>query len=283
MITVCRAARGLGARHFRNTTPRNHLSKHGGRNKSSTSQDETPPSRLSNSGPTSPRLTGENTAQPKSAPTPPIDIPSVLWYQRLGPVTDFFAWFHRTQEKRPYTVQLSTSLIVYLCGDLVAQDVGGEKYDPIRTLRMLTIGAIASAPGYRWFLFLGNHFNYPSQIRSVAAKVVVQQMIFTPVFNTYFFGMQAILTGERPSGVLERIRKAVPISIANSIKVWPAVTAVSFAFILPQYRFMFSGVFAVAWQAYLSFLNRREEKSSRPGSNAGSGGGGRLLDEATKV
>jgi hypothetical protein len=81
--------------------------------------------------------------------------------------------------------------------------------------------------------------------------------------------MQAILTGESPSGVVERIRAAVPISMVNSLKLWPAVTAFSFAFIMPQYRFMFSGIFAVCWQAYLSFLNRSEEKIERVGHHAG--------------
>lgn len=81
----------------------------------------------------------------------PIDIPTSLWYQRLGPVTDFFSWFHRTQQKRPLTVQVCTSLTVYLCGDLLAQEIGGEKYDSKRTLRMLTIGAVASIPGYKWY------------------------------------------------------------------------------------------------------------------------------------
>ena len=211
---------------------------------------------------------------------PPIDIPNPLWYRRLGPVTDFFRWFHRTQEKRPYTTQLWTSMTIYLCGDFLAQDIGGEDYDPKRTLRMVTIGGLASMPGYKWcdktcalgchpvtvyrFIFLGNHFNYASRIRSITTKVVVQQAIFTPVFNTYFFGMQAILSGARPSGVFERIRRAVPESMINSVKLWPAVTAFSFAFILPQYRFMFAGVFAIGWQSYLSFLNRKVERS--PGS-----------------
>lgn len=110
------------------------------------------------------------------------------------------------------------------------------------------------------FLFLGNHFNYTSRWLSVFVKVCVQQAVFTPVFNTYFFGMQAILTGESPFGVIERIKNTVPTSMYNSLKLWPAVTAFSFAFIMPQYRFMFSGIFAVCWQTYLSFLNRKAEK-----------------------
>jgi len=91
----------------------------------------------------------------QSGPSPqkdePIDIPSPQsWYQRLGPVTHFFGWFHRTQGKRPLTVQLCTSTFIYLCGDLLAQDIGGEQYDGQRTLRMITIGAVASIPGYKW-------------------------------------------------------------------------------------------------------------------------------------
>jgi hypothetical protein len=35
------------------------------------------------------------------------------------------------------------------------------------------------------FMFLGNHFNYSSQVLSIATKVAVQQAIFTPVFNSY--------------------------------------------------------------------------------------------------
>ncbi len=87
----------------------------------------------------------------------------------------------------------------------------------------------------------------------------MQQAVFTPVFNVYFFGMQALLSGDGIRGIAARTRSAVPESIVNSLKLWPAVTAFSFTFIQPQYRFLFSGGFATLWQTYLSYLNRREE------------------------
>ncbi|KEF61020.1 uncharacterized protein A1O9_02584 [Exophiala aquamarina CBS 119918] len=224
---------------------------------------DSPPSKNKNAGSKNP-LHNTNTkpqnVEEASGKEQPVDIPIQLWYHRLGPVSTFFSWFHRMQLKRPYTVQLCTTLTTYLCGDLLAQDIGGELYDPNRTLRMLTIGAIAAVPGYKWFLFLGRNFNFTSKAASIATKVAVNQAVFTPVFNTYFFGMQAVLTGEGPMGTLTRIRGTVPISIVNSLKLWPAVTAFSFWVIPAQYRFMFSGIFAVAWQCYLSFLNRKEEK-----------------------
>jgi protein Mpv17 len=95
----------------------------------------------------------ETPSKPKEVKdeTEPVDIPASLWYKRLGPVTNFFDWFHKTQGRRPLTVQLCTTLVTYLCGDLLAQDIGGEPYDASRTLRMLTIGSLASIPGYKWY------------------------------------------------------------------------------------------------------------------------------------
>ncbi|KAK5077590.1 hypothetical protein LTR70_009610 [Exophiala xenobiotica] len=144
-------------------------------------------------------------------PSMVFDVPSPLWYHRLGPVKDFF-------------------------------------------------GALASIPGYKWFMFLGSHFNYGSTITTIAIKVAIQQFFFAPIFNTYFFGMQAILSGASPSAVIERVKGAVPESVISSAKFWPAVTALNFTVIPAHMRFAFSAIFAVMWQSYLSFLNRKEER-----------------------
>lgn len=108
-------------------------------------------------------------------------------------------------------------------------------------------------------LWLSNNFNYSSRILSLGTKVVVNQICFTPIFNSYFFGMQAFLAGESLENIVERIRVTVPVSFVNSCKLWPAVTAFSFTFIPMEYRSLFAGVVAVGWQTYLSFLNRKAE------------------------
>ncbi len=110
-------------------------------------------------------------------------------------------------------------------------------------------------------MFLGNHFNYPSKILSLTTKVVVNQIVFTPIFNSYFFGMQSFLSGDNLTQVWERIQRTVPVSFVNSCKLWPAVTAFSFTFVAAQYRSIFAGVVAIGWQTYLSLLNRRAEEA----------------------
>ncbi len=128
-------------------------------------------------------------------------------------------------------------------------------------------------------MFLGRCFNYPSKIVSLATKVVVNQIVFTPIFNSYFFGMQALLSGDSFLDAWERIKRTVPTSFINSCKLWPAVTAFNFTYIQPQYRALFAGqtisrnvmnianidpgVVAVGWQSYLSWLNQQAAREER--------------------
>ncbi|KAJ5131155.1 Mpv17/PMP22, partial [Penicillium bovifimosum] len=200
---------------------------------------------------------------------------------KASPVGRFGRWYARAQERKPYTTQFWSSIVIYLFGDLSAQllfpsevpapvkegEVDGHEgatvsagYDPLRTLRHLCVGAGSSIPSYNWFLFLGNHFNYPSKFLSILTKVVVQQTCFTPVFNTYFFSMQSLLAGATLDETWERLKKALPVSIQNSVKLWPAVTAFSFMYVPAQFRNVFSGCIAVGWQTYLSWLNQKAAK-----------------------
>jgi len=112
------------------------------------------------------------------------------------------------------------------------------------------------------FLWLARSFNYSSRLLSLATKVIVNQVCFTPIFNSYFFGMQSLLAGDSLEQIVERIKRTVPVSVVNSLKVWPAVTAFSFTFIPVEYRSVFAGVIAVGWQTYLSYLNRLAEAAA---------------------
>ncbi|KAK4169851.1 putative mpv17 pmp22 family protein [Cladorrhinum sp. PSN259] len=192
----------------------------------------------------------------------PNVVPKVSIFLRLGPLTRAFQAYGRAQSKRPYVTQVLTSLFIFTCGDFAAQSIGGKEYDPIRTARALLIGGTASIPSFLWVQYLSVNFNFSSRILSLLTKVVLMQTCFTPVFNTYFFGMQALLSGATMPEVWERITKTVPTSIYNSCKVWPIVMGINFAYVPLPFRSVFSGGIAVGWQTYLSYLNRQAERSS---------------------
>lgn len=127
------------------------------------------------------------------------------------------------------------------------------------------VAALADRRAFDRFMFLSRNFNYTSKLLSIATKIVVNQAIFTPCFNSYFFGMQAFLAGDTVAECWERIKKTVPTSMKNSIKLWPLVTAINFTFIPIEYRSVFAGTFALGWQAYLSWLNRLAEEEEAKG------------------
>lgn len=109
------------------------------------------------------------------------------------------------------------------------------------------------------FVFLSGNFNYASKALSIATKAVVNQLVLASTFSTYFFGAQALLSGESMEATARRIKETVPVSWINALKVWPATVAFSMAFLPFEFRSIFAGLVAVGWQTYLSFLNRKAE------------------------
>ncbi|CAH0003736.1 unnamed protein product [Clonostachys byssicola] len=196
----------------------------------------------------------------------PNTIPPLPIWQRLGPLTSLASAYGRAQRRRPWVTQFFSVLVIYFISDRCAQTIGGDEYDPKRTIRSLIIGGGSAIPSYLWFVWLSHSFNYSSHILSIATKIVVSQALFTPTFNTYFFGSQAVLSGCTPSEVLERVYNTVPTSMINSCKFWPWVTAFTFTFIPIQYRSLFSGVIAIGWQTYLAWLNRMAELKESAGA-----------------
>ncbi|KAI5297124.1 hypothetical protein KEM56_005063 [Ascosphaera pollenicola] len=150
--------------------------------------------------------------------------------------------------------------MVALSGDDEQEDEEGAKiekkekqgYDPM-------IGLVDLIVAGR-FMFLHYHFNFRSLSLSILTKVSISQIVYTPIFNTYFFAAQSLLAGNNIADTIDRVINAVPVSVVNSVMVWPAVTGLTFLYVQPQYRSLFSGVVAIGWQTYLSWLNSKAAK-----------------------
>jgi len=90
-------------------------------------------------------------------------------------------------------------------------------------------------------MYLGRSFNYASKLLSLGVKVIVNQIVFAPIFLCSFFGIHTLLSGDGLVEAWNRIERTLPTSFINSCKLWPAVTAFSFTYITPQYRALFAG------------------------------------------
>lgn len=198
-----------------------------------------------------------------SSPPLPTASPAVPFWHRLGPLTRAANLYSRAQSRRPYLTQLVSALVIYLAADVSAQAISGRAYEPARSVRTLLIGSLVAIPHYRWVLWLSRNFNYSSRVLSIGARILVNQTVMPPLFNCYFFGAQALLSGETWDAAVDRVKRTVPVSLVNSWKFWPAVMALSFAFVPMEHRAVFSNLFAIFWQTYLSYLNRLAETKQR--------------------
>lgn len=88
----------------------------------------------------------QNTVLPPT-PTAAVDVP---FYMRLGPLTRATQAYGRAQRKRPWVVQLCTSLTIFSLGDVCSQYISGNDYTPERTGRAMIIGSIIAIPNQEW-------------------------------------------------------------------------------------------------------------------------------------
>ncbi|KAB8346199.1 hypothetical protein FH972_023244 [Carpinus fangiana] len=259
-------------------------------------------------------------AVPESSSFIPIPFPGQRFYTTaLQPIAAPFRAYGRVQQRHPRRTQILTALAIYFIGDLSTQfvlrpqdtpatdDPSAEElakrgtiatffadtYSSGRSLRALVVGGIFALPSYYWFIVLGRSFNVgapvPRKARfavSLAFKVCITQLLYTPVFNTYFFGLHSLLafpvaaapgasaeaedagqavqryasrffSADNGRAAWERVSETVPISWWNSCKFWPPVTAFTLTFVAPQHRSVFAGCVAVVWQTYLGMVNQR--------------------------
>lgn len=69
---------------------------------------------------------------------------------RLSPPYKLAKAYEDAQKKRPYATQVSSLVVIYACGDFLAQGFERENYDPWRTLRNMIIGGMVAVPSYKW-------------------------------------------------------------------------------------------------------------------------------------
>lgn len=91
----------------------------------------------------------ENPANGTSVPVANTVANLPIWH-RLGPLSRGFQAYGRSQRNHPLKTQFFSALVIFSLGDLSAQSISGDEYNPARTLRALIIGAGAAIPSYKW-------------------------------------------------------------------------------------------------------------------------------------
>ncbi|XP_072041004.1 mpv17-like protein 2 isoform X2 [Amphiura filiformis] len=127
------------------------------------------------------------------------------------------------------------------------------EWDWARTGRMLTIGLLLGPLNHYWYLLLDRVLPGATG-RIVAKKVLLDEIIASPIFTTSFFMGVGLLEGNTVGDSFAILRKKFLTVYMMDLMVWPPVQAINFFFVPPQLRVLYVNFFILIWDVFLSFM-----------------------------
>ncbi|KIY95774.1 Protein SYM1 [Monoraphidium neglectum] len=146
-----------------------------------------------------------------------------------------------------------------MLGDIIAQQVGhhpGAGFDVLRVARLGLYGLCLDGPlGSAWYDWLeGAVFpNSPTEAKAVAAKTLLDQVVYASIGTGLFFAVITALEGHPELAPSVVAAKFWPTLAANWA-IWPAAHIVNFRFVPSQFRIAYNNVVAIGWLALLSAI-----------------------------
>lgn len=174
-----------------------------------------------------------------------------------GPLSKLREW-HGTAFSHKFL--LFTNVGISLClssvGDILEQQLelyNGEieKYCSIRTGHMATSGVVVGVICHYWYQMLDKHLPGRS-MRVVAKKIVLDQLICSPVYISAFFVTLGILEKKQSSEVWEEIKEKAWKLYAAEWTVWPVAQFINFYWVPTHYRIFYDNVISLGYDVFTS-------------------------------
>lgn len=148
------------------------------------------------------------------------------------------------------------SLTLSSVGDILEQQLelyNGEieEYSSIRTSHMATSGVTVGIICHYWYLLLDKHLPGRS-MRVVAKKIVLDQIICSPVYISAFFITLGILEEKDAQEVWEEIKEKAWKLYAAEWTVWPVAQFINFYWVPTHYRIFYDNVISLGYDVFTS-------------------------------
>jgi len=177
--------------------------------------------------------------------------------------------FATVQRANPSLASLGTGMVVMGTGDALVQMAGNGSLDICRSAVSSVYSGMTSPGIYHWWKALDA--TWPgSALRSVCRKVLVNQAVLGPLNCALFLGWshcaQACLRTRSGGSLTEpdlisvaseavgRIQKEVPDLALKAMGVWIPVHTITFRFVPPHFRILYTSSVSVLWGGYLSYI-----------------------------
>ncbi|XP_022218890.2 mpv17-like protein 2 [Drosophila obscura] len=148
------------------------------------------------------------------------------------------------------------SLTLSCLGDVMEQHLeiyNGEieRFDSLRTSHMATSGVTVGVICHYWYKMLDKRMPGRS-MRVVAKKIVLDQLICSPVYISVFFVTLGLLEKKDKHEVWEEIKEKAWKLYAAEWTVWPAAQFINFYWIPTHYRIFYDNIISLGYDVLTS-------------------------------
>lgn len=174
-----------------------------------------------------------------------------------GPLSKLREWHGAAfSNKFLLFTNVGISLSLSSVGDILEQQLelyNGEidKYCATRTSHMATSGVVVGIICHYWYQMLDKYLPGRS-MRVVAKKIVLDQLICSPVYISAFFVTLGILEKKQPHEVWDEIKEKAWKLYAAEWTVWPVAQFINFYWIPTHYRIFYDNVISLGYDVFTS-------------------------------
>ncbi|GFQ81677.1 mpv17-like protein 2 [Trichonephila clavata] len=152
------------------------------------------------------------------------------------------------------------SMAMGVAGDLVQQHYEiltdrEDSWKPVRTSHMGAAGLTTGVLSHYWYIMI-DIFIPGSSLRCVVKKVLYDQIVFSPVNLTVYFGTVAALEGSWNELKAELWEKGSKIYTAEWI-IWPPAQFINFYLLPLRYRVLFDNFISFGFDIYSPYIKYR--------------------------
>lgn len=159
---------------------------------------------------------------------------------------------------RPISTKSVSSMIGFMIGDAIAQLISRKfKYDLIRNLRIGAFGALIHGPcGHVFFSLLEKKLP-GSGVGVVTLKVIIDQLVWSPLFAALLISFLGITSGGAPYQICNMLSLSLKPLVWTSWMIWPLAHFFNFRIIPTKHRLMYTNIVQLVYNVIACYTVNR--------------------------